>query len=96
MNIIGSATLIGLITRIILSGLFTFIAFLSMEYGIKNIPDDYGTWGSGCKDTKGMFIYNFFGMGGGFCFVFGGIWFVAMVGRLLIYLISNNPIMLIP
>ena len=85
-----------LINNIIFSGILTFIGIVSMIYGIKRMPDDYGIWGQGCKDTKGAFIYNFFGMGGAFLGTFSGIYFVAMIFRLIIYLITGCKYMLIP
>jgi len=85
-----------LINNIIFSGVLTFIGVVSALYGIKRIPDDYGVCGHGCKDTKGAFIYNFFGMGGAFLGVFSGLYFVAMVLRLIIYLITGCEYMLIP
>ena len=85
-----------LIVNIIFSWILTFIGIVSMIYGIKRIPNGYGVWGQGCKDTKGAFIYNFFGMGGTFIGVFSAIYFVAMILRLFIYLLTGCQYMLIP
>ena len=85
-----------LIVNIIFSGILTLVGIVSMVYGIKRIPDDYGVLGQGCKDIKGAFIYNFFGMGGAFLGVFSGIYFVAMILRLIIYLLTGCQYMLIP
>lgn len=84
-----------LINNIIFSGVLTFVGAISTFYGIKRIPDDCGVWGRGCKDGKGAFIYNFFGMGGAFLGVFSGLYFVAMILRLIIYLITGCEYMLI-
>lgn len=85
-----------LINNIIFSGVLTFIGFTFTIYGIKRIPDDYGVCGQGCKNGKGAFVYNFFGMGGAFLGTFSGIYFVAMIIRLIIYLITGCQYMLIP
>lgn len=83
-----------LIHNTIFSGIFTLVGFISTIYGVKRIPKDYGVFGHGCKDIKGAFIYNFFGMGGMFLAVFSGIYFIAMILRIIIYMITNCEYML--
>ena len=83
-----------LISNIVFSGVLTFIGGVSMNYGLKRIPDDYGVYGKGCKDTKGAFIYNFFGMGGTYLAVFSGIYFIAFIIRLIIYIITGCDYMI--
>ena len=96
MSVLEVCNMHNLIVNIIFSGIFTFIGIVSMIYGIKRIPEDYGVLGKECKNAEGAFIYNFFGMGGAFIGVFSAIYFVAMILRLFIYLLTGCQYMLIP
>lgn len=91
----GEDNVQNLIYNTIFSGIFTLVGLLSTIYGIKRIPEDYGVFGHGCKNIKGAFIYNFFGMGGMFLGVFSGMYFVAMVLRLITYIITHCEYMLV-